>query len=293
MSGALRGQSAIVTGGASGLGRAIVERFIAEGARVTVLDRNAAGLAALQEQYGENVETVTGDVRVLDDNRRAVDAAQRRFGVLDSFIGNAGIWDFNVALVDLPDDRLDEAFDEVFGVNVKGYLLGAKAAAPALVRSAGSIVFTLSNAAFYPAGGGPLYTASKHAGHGLVRQLAYELAPRVRVNAVAPGIIPTDLRGPRALDQDQRSVSTLFPAVGSPIGSPLGFVPKIADYVSPFVLLASRSDSPTITGAVINADGGLGVRGMRSPNGGANLLERFENQEPATVGATTVRTGHE
>jgi 2,3-dihydroxy-2,3-dihydrophenylpropionate dehydrogenase len=285
MNGSLRGQSAMVTGGASGLGRAIVERFVAEGARVTILDRNTAGLAALKEQYGEDVETVVGDVRVLDDNRRAIDAALQRFGSLDSLVGNAGIWDFNVSLVDLPDDRLDEAFDEVFGINVKGYLLGAKAAAPALVRSGGSIIFTLSNAAFYPAGGGPLYTASKHAGHGLVRQLAYELAPRVRVNAVAPGIILTDLRGPHALGQDQRSVSTIFPAVGSPTGSPLGVVPTVEDYVSPFVLLASRSQSPTITGTVINADGGLGVRGLRTPNGGADLLQRFQNQEAAIAGS--------
>ena len=77
--------------------------------------------------------TIAGDVRDLSVNRSAVDAMIARFGRLDTFIANAGIWDFGVSLVDLPDDRVDAAFDEVFGVNVRGCLLGAKAATPALV----------------------------------------------------------------------------------------------------------------------------------------------------------------
>jgi NAD(P)-dependent dehydrogenase (short-subunit alcohol dehydrogenase family) len=276
----LQAQRSLVTGGASGLGLAIVERFIAEGAVVTVLDRNPERLAGLKQRFGDAVETVSGDVRNLADHRRAVDAAVARFGGLDSLVGNAGIWDFNISLFDLPDDRVDAAFDEVFGVNVKGYLLAAKAAAPELVRTGGSIVFTLSNAAFYPGGGGPLYTAAKHAGHGLVRQLAYELAPRVRVNAVAPGIIPTDLRGPRALDQEHLSVSTFLPPAGASIPSPLGVVPSSADYTGPYVLLASRGDASTITGAVINADSGLGIRGLRSGSGGSHLIDLYPPREP-------------
>src|SRR3546814_13245073 len=84
--------------------------------------------------------------------------------------------------------------DELFGVNVKGYVLLAKASLPALVRSGGSLVYTVSNAGFDPAGGGVLYTASKHAVVGLIRQLAFEFAPPVRVNGVAPGPIDTALR---------------------------------------------------------------------------------------------------
>jgi len=122
----LNGQSSLVTGGASGLGLAIAERFLAEGALVTVLDRNEHRLGALEERFGERVETVAGDVRSLADNRRAVAAAVARFGALHSFIGNAGIWDFNASLLDLPDDRVDAAFEEVFSINVKGYLLARK-----------------------------------------------------------------------------------------------------------------------------------------------------------------------
>ena len=193
--GALDGQAVLVTGGASGLGRAIVDRFLADGAQVAVLDRAADRLADLAGR----IEVIAGDVRSIADNQRAVDACVARFGKLDCAIGNAGIWDYSVSLDALPAERIDAAFDEVFHVNVKGYLNLAKAALPALVRSSGALIFTVSNAGFDPAGGGPLYTASKHAVVGLIRQLAYEFAPAVRVNGVAPGPIDTDLRGPAAL----------------------------------------------------------------------------------------------
>lgn len=114
-------------------------------------------------------------------------------------MGNAGVWDFNTRLEKMDLAQLDASFDELFGVNVKGYLLAARAAAEALRASSGSMIFTLSNASFHAGGGGPLYVASKHAGLGLVRQLAFEFAPQVRVNAVAPGGTATALRGPASL----------------------------------------------------------------------------------------------
>ncbi|ALK30085.1 MULTISPECIES: 3-(cis-5,6-dihydroxycyclohexa-1,3-dien-1-yl)propanoate dehydrogenase [Burkholderia] len=273
----LEGNSVLVTGGASGLGRAIVDRFIAEGACVTVLDRNADALGALARDLGDRVATHAGDVRSLADNYRAVELATERFGGLDTFIGNAGIWDYSVALVDLPDDAIDAAFDEVFAVNTKGHLMGMKAAAPALFRSRGSAILTLSNAAFYPGGGGPLYTASKHASVGLVRQLAYELAPYVRVNAVAPGAIASDLRGPRALGQADQSIRTLPMDEYARSGTPLARLPGTDEYTGAYVLLASRHDGAPITGAIIQADGGLGVRGLSSVAGGRGLPARFGN----------------
>ncbi len=271
----LEDQSIIVTGGASGLGRALVERFIAEGAAVTVLDRNAEALDRMTSALGPRVQGLAGDVRVLADNRSAVAAAVTRYGKLDSFIGNAGIWDYSVALVDLPDDKIDAAFDEVFAINIKGYVLGAIAAVPALVRSRGNIVFTLSNAAFYPGGGGPLYTASKHAGVGLVKQLAYELAPCVRVNAVAPGAIASDLRGARALGQADRSISEIPLHLLVQDGLPLGRLPDPAEFAGAYVYLASKHNASPVTGAIINVDGGVGVRGLTSVAGGGDLLNRF------------------
>ena len=130
--GVLPGEVALVTGGASGLGRAIVERFIEEGARVAVMDRSVERLHALGEEFGDAVAMLAGDVRSLADNKAAVALALERFGKLDCVIGNAGIWDYSVTLDDTPEEQLEGAFDELFGVNVKGYLLLAKAALPAL-----------------------------------------------------------------------------------------------------------------------------------------------------------------
>lgn len=269
--GALDGQVALITGGGSGLGRALVERFLGEGARVGVLERSAEKVAALTADFGGDVVAVAGDVRSMADNDKAVAETVARFGQLDCFIGNAAVWDHGASLMDMAPERLPDAFDELFAINVKGYLLGAKAAAPALVKSQGSIIFTLSNSAFYPGGGGPLYTASKHAGVGLVRQLAYELAPKVRVNAVAPSGMASDLRGPEALgQQDQRIMDSRSPEAIRAI-LPLQFFPEPNDFTGPYVLLASRADNRTLSGVMINADCGLGIRGIRHVAGGLEL----------------------
>ena len=176
-------------------------------------------------------------------------------------------WDFSRSLESLPADAMPGAFDEIFRLNVLGYMLGAKAALPRLRETKGSIIFTVSNAGFWPGGGGPLYVASKHAVMGLVKQLAYELAPDVRVNGVAPGGMPTDLRGPRSLGLADRSWGD------SPVDrmmeefSPLRRAIAPEDYTGHYVLLASRANSLTVTGSVHNCDGGVGIRGR--PQSGA------------------------
>src|SRR6266699_2836907 len=198
-------QVALVTGGGSGIGRGIVARFLAEGARVGVLERFPDRVEQLRADFGTAVYPVQGDVTRLEDNQRAVTETVRAFGQLDIFVGNAGVFDSFLRFDDLPEDTLSAAFDEQFGVNVKGCLLGAKAAVPALMKTEGCMVFTASVAGFNSGGGGVLYTASKHAVVGLIRQLAVELAPRVRVNGVAPGGTMTDLRGLQTLGNDDRS----------------------------------------------------------------------------------------
>lgn len=271
MSGWLEGQTALITGGGSGLGLALVERFRAEGARVAVLERSAGKCADLLERFGGEVVVTQGDVRSADDNRAAVAAALERFGSLDTFVGNAAVWDHGASLLDTDMEALDRGFDELFAINVKGYLLGAKAAAPALVESGGSMIFTLSNSSFYPGGGGPLYTAGKHAAVGLVRQLAYELAPRVRVNGVGPCGMASDLRGPASLgQQDTKIMDSRSPEAIAAI-LPLQFFPSPEDFTGPFVLLASRANNRTLSGVLINADAGLGIRGIRHVAGGLTL----------------------
>lgn len=273
--GALDNEVVLITGGASGLGRAIVERFLEEGARLAVFDRAADRLKELSSQHPGRIEAVVGDVRSLADNSRAVERCVAKFGRLDCAIGNAGIWDYSVSLDALPAERIDSAFDEIFHINVKGYLNLAKAALPALVQSSGALIFTVSNAGFDPAGGGPLYTASKHAVVGLIRQLAYELAPSVRVNGVAPGPIETDLRGPHALGMDERSIGSInLSSIAAP-NVPLGMVPATSEYAGGYVFLASRRDSRPATGGVLSLDTGIAVRGIGRTSAGGGLAAKY------------------
>lgn len=254
---------ALVTGAGSGLGRAIVERYLSEGAQVAALEINEDKAAALLRDFGTDICVTIGDVTEFDDNVRAVDDAVSAFGRLDVFVGNAGLWDFGLSLETLDSQRLSKAFDEIFAVNVKACLFGAKAVLPQLRETKGAMIFTVSNAGFWPGGGGPLYVSSKHAVMGLIKQLAYELCPDVRVNGVAPGGMSSDLRGPPALGLDNTAISDL------PIDelmrkfSPLERSVRPADYTGHYVLLASRDNASTVTGSVHNCDGGVGIRGRR------------------------------
>lgn len=275
--GRLDGEVALVTGGASGLGRAIVDRFVAEGARVAVLDRSSEGLDALRRKHGAGVVVTQGDVRDVAANERAVSECVEGFGKLDCAIANAGIWDYSRLLVDLDPNTVAAGFDELMGVNVMGPLLLARASLPALVRSSGSFLVTISNAGFYPDGGGVLYTMSKHALVGLVRQLAFEWAPVVRVNGIAPGAIETDLRGPASLGMEERSISSLGLAEQATSFVPLGRIPAPEEYASAYVFFAARSEAAPATGSILNFDGGLGVRGLSRLSRGGDLKSRFQD----------------
>jgi 2,3-dihydroxy-2,3-dihydrophenylpropionate dehydrogenase len=259
----LDGQVAVVTGGGSGIGRAIVARFVEEGARVGVLERVAERAAQLRTDFGRSVVAVTGDVTRLDDNTRAVAETIRAFGRLDVFVGNAGVFDNFLSFAEFPEERLAGAFDELFAVNVKGCLLGAKAALPELVKTEGCLIFTASVAGLNSGGGGAIYTASKHAVVGLIRQLAVELGPRVRVNGVAPGGTVTDLRGLAALDQDQRTHWTADSEDRLRAGNPLQLAMQPSDLAGAYVLLASRTSARAITGEIIVVDAGAGLRRSR------------------------------
>ena len=258
--GSLDGQVALVTGGGSGIGRAVVARFIEEGARVAVLDRAKERGAELRRRFGDKIAVLAGDVSRLDDNRRAVADTVAAFGRLDTFVGNAGVFDDFLRLDDLPDEKLGAAFDELFAVNVKGCLFGAKAALAELRKTSGSMIFTASVAGFNSAGGGAIYTASKHAVVGLVRQLAAELGPEIRVNGVGPGGTMTDLRGLAALETQDRSH---FARPGTEerlrTGNPLGIALQPEDLAGAFAFLASPA-ARGITGTIVMVDGGASLR---------------------------------
>ena len=256
----LQNQVALVTGGGSGIGLAVVDRYIREGARVGVLANNPEHEKSLRDQFGDTVCVTLGDVRSPDDNERAVAATVAKFGKLDIFVGNAGIWDYMVPLEQMQSDRIPDIFDEVFGVNVKGYLLGARASIGELKKTGGCMIFTASTSSFFTGGGGPIYIASKHAVIGLVKALAHEFAPEVRVNAVAPGGTLTPLGGSKAAGHGDARLWDM-PGLDALISgmTPLGFVAKPEQHAGLWVTLASREDSSYVTGTIVLSDGGIGI----------------------------------
>jgi len=274
----LEGDVAFITGGGSGIGRAVADRYLAEGASVAIFGR---GQEKLQEVVDasiapERMLAVAGDVRDTASLHGAVQRTVERFGKLDILVPNAGIWDFNRSVTRLNGEELGATFDELFAINVKGYLLTVEAAWRELVKTRGSIVMTLSNASFHTAGGGPIYTASKFASRGLVNQFAYELAPKIRVNGVAVGGMNTDLRGPESIGLKERSIAASFARSEVTGNNPLiplhdaSVDPR--DFTGSYVLLASRTNSGNITGQIIQADGGIGVRGFGDRAAGGDDL---------------------
>ena len=256
----LAGKRALLVGAGSGIGRAVLHAFLAEGARVAVLERDVDKCAALSAELPD-VPVVTGDATRRGANEQAVAAAVEGFGGLDVLVSCVGIFDFYRGLGELPAELIDSAFDEMFAVNVKSYLHSVKAALPALRASRGAVVLTESTSAYYPGRGGVLYVSAKFAVRGLVTALAHELAPDVRVNGVAPGgTLHTDLRGldslglaGRRLDDTPDRARELAARV------PLGVALTGADHAWSYVFLASDR-SRGITGGVTHPDGGIGVK---------------------------------
>ena len=267
----LDGQVALVTGGGSGIGRAVVARYIAEGARVGVMERVATRGEELRAEFGDKVVAIAGDVARFADNSRAVAETVRAFGRLDIFVGNAGIFDVYADFAELAEDQLERAYDELFSVNVKGCLFGVKAALPELRKNRGAIVLTASVAGLNSGGGGVIYTASKHAVVGMIREMAVELGPDVRVNGVAPGGTLTDLRGLQSLGNDDRS-QFAAPDMAERLqaANPLRVALVPDDLAGAYVFLASRDNARGITGSIVTVDAGAMLRQPRprSPHGG-------------------------
>lgn len=261
----LDNQVALIVGATSGIGRAVALGFLRAGASVVAFGRNQDKLAALQDEAPADAPllTVSGSATNVADVRRAVECARQSFGKLDTLVCTVGIFDYYRSILDLDEHLLPEAFSEIFATNVLSYLLAVRCAVPLLLRQPSAIVLTLSSAAFYPEGGGVLYGASKFATRGLVTHLAYQLAPRVRVNGVAPGgTVGTALRGLQTFGEDYMQVDER-PERAERIrrSVPLHVTPEPSDHVWAYIYLASHACSRVVTGTVIHTDGGRGVAG--------------------------------
>ena len=246
----------LVTGGCSGIGAAVARAHARLGDHVVVLDR-----APPEGSLPADVTWVAGDVTQFDDNQRAVEAVLDIAGRLDHFVGNAGIHDGGFSFRDTTGEEISRVAHAVLGVNVVGYLLGARASVAALEASSGCMTFTLSDASYVVSGNGAgaIYSASKHGALGVVRHLAAELAPRVRVNAVAPGGVVTRLRAAGAdgnsheIFEDPDDIERVIADF-----NPLGVV-MTADELADLYLFLSSPQARGMTGEVLRPDGGLSV----------------------------------
>jgi NAD(P)-dependent dehydrogenase (short-subunit alcohol dehydrogenase family) len=191
MSGDLSGKVAIVTGGASGIGKASVELFVSEGAKVVIADIQLEAGEKLAAALGENVAFHHTDVTREAAVEALVDFAVERFGGLDVMFNNAG----GGGIVDVPFvDRDFSQYEKVMALNLLGPMLGMKHAARHMMkRGGGSIINTCSTAGIFPGIGIPFYRAAKAGLLQVSKSLALELSPQgIRVNCITPGPVSTD-----------------------------------------------------------------------------------------------------
>ena len=249
----LEGKSALISGGAGSIGLATARAFVAEGARVLLLDLEAEALERAVAELGpERAAHLAGDTTDSATVEAAVAAAVERYGGLDIAFANAGIAGRIAPLTEFPED----VFEAVMRVNVLGPFLVAKHALRAM-RRGGSLIINSSVVGLTSDRGIAAYATSKHAVVGLMRTAAKEMAAAgIRVNTIHPG--PVDNAFQTAIEVEAIGASPQESAAVFEQMIPLGRHASPAEIAAVVVFLAS-DESSFITGATIAADGGLSV----------------------------------
>lgn len=242
--GTLQNKVAVITGSASGIGKACAELFIREGAKVTITDLNETSGKKVAEELGGNAFFVKADSSSVEDNKRIVEETVRKFGALHIAVNNAGIGGESAKVADMS----IEGWKKVIDINLNGVFYGMHAQVPAIIQSGGgSIVNMASILGAVGFANSSAYTAAKHGVVGLTQATAWEYATSgVRINAVGPGFIATPLVND-AMDKDALHYLETQHAMQR-----LGKAEEVAE----LVLWLSSDKSSFATGAYYPIDGG-------------------------------------
>jgi 3-oxoacyl-[acyl-carrier protein] reductase len=246
----LKGKRAVVTGASRGIGKAIAEALAAAGANVLVhYNKNkdaAAAIVTSNEESGGKAWSAGADLTDVAQVRRLFDLVSKRWdGALDILVNNAGDMFGRTPLA----EQTDEWIERVLKINLHSALYATRSAIPLLRHGNAPCIVNLSSVAAHNggAGGVSIYAAAKGAIHTLTRALAKELAPQIRVNAIAPGVILTDLHHAHSTPQKMEDFKR---------ATPLGRVGSPEECAAPVVFLCSNAAS-FITGEVIEINGGI------------------------------------
>lgn len=246
------GETAIVTGAGSGIGRRVARRLATEGAQVVVADVDTEGAATTVEQIddaGGTATVVETDVTDADDVRSMVETAVDTYGGLDIAVNNAGIEGDSAPLAEQSVDN----WEAVIGVNLRGVWLSLKHELPELVDGGGGAVVNTASIAGEVAAGAAPYVASKHGVIGLTRVAAAEYAEsEVRVNAVSPGVIDTPMVE-RARTADEAALDQF---VGMQPLDRMGTTTEVANAVT----WLCSDEASFVTGSAYPVDGGYLAR---------------------------------